>query len=93
MAETFRHLHACSGCFRLERSPGGLAPTGKRRLFTAHTRSGSRYASKAVVDASLQDAFTRFHSIGACNLTGLFDFAGFEANWHNPNGRATVPAK
>src|ERR1019366_8521350 len=21
--QTFRHLHACSGCFRLERSPGG----------------------------------------------------------------------
>src|SRR5712691_11356816 len=27
--QTLRLLHACSGRFRLERSPGGLAPTGK----------------------------------------------------------------
>src|SRR5262245_48952049 len=27
--QTFRHLHACPGCFRLERSRVGLAPTGK----------------------------------------------------------------
>jgi transposase len=38
--QPFRHLHDCSGCFRLERSPGGLAPTGKRRLLTAHAISG-----------------------------------------------------
>ena len=29
------YLHDCSGCFRLERL-SGIAPTGKRRLFTAH---------------------------------------------------------
>jgi len=34
--QTFRHLHACSGCFRLERCRAGLAPAGKRRLCTAH---------------------------------------------------------
>ena len=28
----FCYLHDCSGCFRLERLPVGLAPTGKRRL-------------------------------------------------------------
>ena len=38
--QPFRHLHDCSGCFRLERLPVGLAPTGKRRLLTAHARSG-----------------------------------------------------
>src|SRR6476646_7611531 len=27
--QTLRLLHVCSGCFRLERSPGGAAPTGK----------------------------------------------------------------
>jgi hypothetical protein len=31
---------ASSGCFRLERLPGGLAPTGKRRPIIAHTPSG-----------------------------------------------------
>ncbi len=30
--QPFRHLHDCSGCFRLERCRVGLAPTGKRRL-------------------------------------------------------------
>ena len=38
--QLFRHLHDCSGCFRLERRRVGLAPTGKRRLVTAHTSSG-----------------------------------------------------
>ena len=27
--QTFRHLHACPGCFRLERSPGGVCTAGK----------------------------------------------------------------
>ena len=27
--QTFRHLHACSGCFRLERSPGGACTRWK----------------------------------------------------------------
>jgi hypothetical protein len=35
--QTFRHLHACPGCFRLERSPGGACTRWKkRRLVTAH---------------------------------------------------------
>src|SRR5207342_2252305 len=38
--QAFRYLHGCSGCFRLERCRVGLAPTGKRRLVTAHTRPG-----------------------------------------------------
>ena len=39
--QPFRYLHDCSGCFRLERSGRvGLAPTGKRRLVTAHTHCG-----------------------------------------------------
>ena len=37
--QPLRFLRACSGCFRLERSPGGAYTTGKRRLVTAHTRS------------------------------------------------------
>src|SRR5258707_215092 len=44
--QTFRCLHACSGCFRLERFRRvGLAPTGKRRLLTAHADS-SRLLSR-----------------------------------------------
>ena len=39
--QPFRYLHDCSGCFRLQRSGrAGFAPTGKRRLVTAHTSSG-----------------------------------------------------
>jgi hypothetical protein len=35
--QTFRRLHACPGCFRLERFAGrGLHPLEQRRLVTAH---------------------------------------------------------
>src|SRR3954447_20805595 len=47
--QTFRLLHASSGCFRRERLRRvGLAPTGKRRLVTAHphTRLFSRGRGK-----------------------------------------------
>jgi hypothetical protein len=38
--QTFRHLHACPGCFRLERIAGwALHPLEKRRLVTAHVDS------------------------------------------------------
>ena len=38
--QLFRHLHSCSGCFRLERLPGGLAPTYMRaRVKTFFLRS------------------------------------------------------
>src|SRR5215813_14233578 len=40
--QTFRRLHACSGCFRLERIAGwALHPLEKRRLVTAHVESGT----------------------------------------------------
>ena len=39
--QTFRHLHACPGCFRLERIAGwALHPLEKRRLVTAHVETG-----------------------------------------------------
>src|SRR5207344_1046479 len=38
--QPFRHLHDCSGCFRLERSPGGACTHWKAPPFTAHTLSG-----------------------------------------------------
>ena len=41
--QTFRHLHACPGCFRLERIAGwALHPLEKRRLVTAHVETGHR---------------------------------------------------
>src|SRR5712691_3853471 len=42
--QTFRRLHACPGCFRLERSPGGActrwksAALSRRTWETAHSR-------------------------------------------------------
>ena len=47
--QPFRHLHDCSGCFRLERSPGGARPTGKRRLLTAHANSGRSQSARRAV--------------------------------------------
>src|SRR6516165_9336452 len=39
--QTFRHLHACPGCFRLEQIAGwALHPLEKRRLVTAHMERG-----------------------------------------------------
>src|SRR5712691_13297926 len=39
--QTFRLLHACPGCFRLERIAGrGLHPLEKRRLVTAQVGEG-----------------------------------------------------
>ena len=39
--QPFRYLHSCSGCFRLERLPGGaFTHWEKRRLTTAHPRTG-----------------------------------------------------
>ena len=38
--QPFRHLHDCSGCFRLERSPGGACTHWKAPPFTAHANSG-----------------------------------------------------
>ena len=56
--QTFRLLHACSGCFRLERCRRvGLAPTGKRRLVTAHAINGSRQPAVRHRDYSGEPAF------------------------------------
>ncbi len=46
--QPFRYLHSCSGCFRLERLPGGaFTHWEKRRLTTAHPRSRhSRFPRK-----------------------------------------------
>jgi len=44
----FRHRPAgTKHAFRLERLPGGFAPAGMRRLFTAHTQRGHRKGQPA----------------------------------------------
>jgi hypothetical protein len=35
--QTFRLLHACSGCFRLERSPGGVCTRWKSAALSRRT--------------------------------------------------------
>jgi hypothetical protein len=47
--QTFRHLHACSGCFRLERMPGGTCTHWKAPPCTAH---GTRNHLKLLFQAS-----------------------------------------
>src|SRR5271167_5196449 len=49
--QTLRLLHACSGRFRLERSPGGACTHWKkRRLVTAHVGSGHWCSHLCVLD-------------------------------------------
>src|SRR6266478_3101032 len=38
--QTFRHLHACPGCFRLERSPGGACTRWKSAALSRRTWTG-----------------------------------------------------
>ena len=48
--QPFRYLHSCSGCFRLERLPGGtFTPRGKRRLCTAPRSGHSDHANLNLV--------------------------------------------
>jgi len=35
--QTLRHLHACSGCFRLERVPGGVCTRWRSAAFSRRT--------------------------------------------------------
>ena len=47
--QTFRHLHACSGCFRLERMPGGTCTHWKTPPCTAHGTRNHRYRHSLMV--------------------------------------------
>src|SRR5271157_3842975 len=65
--QTFRHLHACPGCFRLERCRVGLAPTGEAPPFHgARGQRTLRAAERTVgVDPirTLTTAFLRWTSL------------------------------
>ena len=72
--QTFRHLHACPGCFRLEHSQVGLSPTGKRRLGTAHghsCHSGLRPGTSGLSETRYScDRPYYIANVRACGLTG-----------------------
>ena len=44
--QPFRHLHDCSGCFRLERSPGGTCTHWKSATLPRRTPSSRRSNSR-----------------------------------------------
>jgi len=63
--QTFRHLHACSGCFRLERCRAGLAPAGKRRLCTAHAMRVPSSAARRASATRRGPVVQRFKLVGS----------------------------
>ena len=63
--QTFRHLHACSGCFRLERCRAGLTPAGKRRLCTAHARKVQSSEGNRMSATRRGPAVHRIHLAGS----------------------------
>ena len=51
--QTLRHLHACSGCFRLERVPGGACTRWRIAAFsTAHVENGLPAATECRCNGS-----------------------------------------
>ena len=60
--QTLRHLHACSGRFRLERSPGGACTRWKRAALSGRTwRAVLRLMfNKGLVSAPLQSPASAF---------------------------------
>src|SRR5271166_2410353 len=48
--QPFRHLHDCSGCFRLERVAGWASHHWKAPPFTAHTHVGPSQQTYAAVN-------------------------------------------
>src|SRR6516164_6496038 len=69
--QTFRRLHACSGCFRLERSPGGPCTHWKSAALSRRTREAGRCLT------SLANAYSVEHAIISGPETDLD--AGFAA--------------
>jgi hypothetical protein len=75
--QTFRHLHACPGCFRLERSPGGACTRWKSAAL-------SRRTWKPVIQAARgRGSFLRHAGLAQageiCGLKQSLDL------WHAPS--------
>jgi hypothetical protein len=70
--QTFRHLHACPGCFRLERLPGGSCTHWEKvASFTAHAGGGHSSGNPA-----LRKPFTILSLVpGARNVAACFSQA------------------
>src|SRR5580704_6485064 len=52
--QPLRHLHDCSGCFRLERLPGGPCTHWKTPPFTAHTQGETLDEASAMAEDCLR---------------------------------------
>lgn len=69
--QTFRHLHACPGCFRLEHRRVGLSPTRKCRLCTAHTLCRHSAANVAFLAAAGQVFHAARPRLAVRRMSGL----------------------
>ncbi len=65
--QTFRLLHACSGCFRLERSPGGACTRWKSAALSRRTwRAVNFNQARAAIPAGARHCSGRSASWRAC---------------------------
>jgi hypothetical protein len=70
--QTFRRLHACSGCFRLERSPGGPCTHWKSAALSRRTwRADIRAPYRERLGSPLLDACHCQRRINTPWLTGV----------------------
>ncbi len=71
--QTFRLLHACSGCFRLERSPGGACTRWKSAALSRRTWYGVDLARRKLLPLSFDDAVVaRWQALAEAAL-GILD--------------------
>src|SRR5271168_1814726 len=73
--QTFRHLHACPGCFRLERSPGGTRTRWKSAALSRRTWRADSASCRAESDlAELADVIPNNEDWIGWNRLGLAFF-------------------
>src|SRR5260221_9772835 len=85
--QTFRHLHACSGCFRLERMPGGTCTHWKAPPCTAHGTS-NRHACCCCGSSSTAEAR---RASGAISTTMARNCPALLAPFIPPIGPCGIP--
>src|SRR5262245_42079697 len=75
--QTFRHLHACPGCFRLERSPGGPCTHWKSAALSRRTRETNLEQSLVAGDSDGKKCHTcrSRYPPGSAQLDGSPSFA------------------
>ncbi len=85
--QPFRHLHDCSGCFRLERSPGGALTHWKAP--PSHGAHVELPLEIAGLNASSGPVLRRIHS-ATRRAASLYSLGGTLANTHNATSRAIL---